>query len=249
MFLGEVRYMWPDVTSLKAQIQWSALVSALMTTEFVAIARWVMRANAPPDVGVCIPQQEFPGDGKKLDLMYWVKLPFADDDHKFFFPSLTNLKSVEGNEIAEHPFLPTDEQCALMDELVAGMDLDTVGRPPKEERKNDDDDEDEEEEGDEDEDMEDDLAGRWFDPARCYNPVIHRLKEAIFHASVTEDTVANPLPPPHPDLVKYFNTPEEISLKVEKVSERLKDALEIRKVPPRQRKRVAQEGLADDEGL
>jgi len=244
MFMGEVRYMWPDITNPKAQIQWSSLVSALITTDFVAITRWVLKDGSPPDIGVCIPQQEFPGDGKKLDLMYWVKLPFADDDHKFFFPSLTKLKSVEGNEITEHPYLPTKEQCDLMDELVLGMDLDAVGRKPKVEKDSDDEDEEDEEE----EEEEDGLAGRWFDPARCYNPVIHRIKEAIFHASVTQDPKAHPLPPPHPDLVKYFNTPEEIVKKVEGVTERLKDALDIKKVPARVRRKAAREGFAEDEG-
>lgn len=238
--------MWPDLTSPKAQIQWSALVSALITTDFVAITRWVLKDGSAPDMGICIPQQEFPGDGQKLDLMYWVKLPFADDDHKFFFPSLTKLKSVEGKEITEHPYLPTQEQCDLMDELVMGMDLDEVGRKPKAEKDSDDDDEEEDEEVEEEE--EDGMAGRWFDPARCYNPVIHRIKEAIFHASITQDPKAHPLPPPHPDLVKYFNTPEEIVNKVESVTERLKDSLDIKKVPPRMRRRAAREGFGEDEG-
>jgi hypothetical protein len=155
MFIGEVRYMWPDITNPKAQIQWSALVSGLMTTDFVAITRWVTKDGSPPDVGACIPAQEFPGDGKKLDLMYWVKLPFADDDHKFFFPSLTQLKSVEGKAITEHPYLPTEEQCDLMDELVREMDLDRVGRQPKKDKEIDSDDEEEEEEEEEEEDDDD----------------------------------------------------------------------------------------------
>ena len=59
MFIGEVRYMWPDLTSPKAEIQWSSLVSALMTTDMVAITRWVLKDLSPPDVGVCIPAQVF----------------------------------------------------------------------------------------------------------------------------------------------------------------------------------------------
>lgn len=219
MFIGEVRYVWPDITSNKAQIQWSALIQALVTTDCVAITRWVLKDNSAPDIGVGIPGQVFPGGGEKLDFMYWVKLPFADDDHKFFFPSLTKLKTVEGKEVTEHPYLPTQEQCDLMDELVEGLDIDNVD------------------------------GERWYDPALSYNPVIHRTKEAIFHASITEDLSAIPLPPPHPELIKYFHTPDEVAANVEKVTERLKDALDIKKVTPRARKRAARTDLADDEGL
>ena len=41
---------------------------------------------------------------------------------------MTTYKTSEGKVIAEHPLLPTDEQCELMDELVSGMDLDGYAR-------------------------------------------------------------------------------------------------------------------------
>lgn len=233
--------MWPDISSPKAQIQFSSFVSALITTGMAALVRWVLKDDAEPHIGVCIPQQDFPGEDKKLDLMYWIKLPFADDDHKFWFPSLTKYKTATGKEITEHPFIPTKEQCDLMDALVEGMDLDNV-KPPKAE------DEDEEDEDEEDEDEEMETGATWFDPSLCVNPVIHRIKEAIFHASLTADLKNNPLPPPHPDIVKYFHTPDDIAQKVEKITEQLKEALDIKKIPPRQRKKYVREGLREDEG-
>lgn len=242
MLIGEVRFMWPDLTSPKAQIQFSSFVSALITTGFAALVRWVLKDDAEPHIGICIPQQDFPGDDRRLDLMYWIKLPFADDDHKFWFPSLTKYRTSAGKEITEHPFIPTQEQCDLMDILVEGMDLDSV-KPPKADGAEDDE---EDEEDEEDEDM--DNGSSWFDPSRCVNPVIHRIKEAIFHASLTPDLKADPLGPPHPDIVQYFNTPEEIVRKVEKVTEELKEALDIKKIPPRQRKKFVREELRDDEG-
>ncbi|GMK57801.1 hypothetical protein CspeluHIS016_0406350 [Cutaneotrichosporon spelunceum] len=227
MLIGEVRYLWPDLGSSRAQIQFSAFVSALFTTGLVAITRFVTRDNAEPALGVAIPQIDYLGDDKRLDLMYWIRLPFADDEHKFWFPSLDKYVSTTGKEITEHPYIPTREQCGLMDELVAGMDLDAV--PPPGELPDS-----EDEEG----------FGTWFSSARAVNPTIHRLKEAILHASLNV-----PLGPPHPEITQYFNTPAETVERIEKVSERLKDALDIKKVPPRQRRQAGNETLADNEGF
>jgi ATP-dependent DNA helicase 2 subunit 2 len=89
---------------------------------------------------------------------------------------------------------------------------------------------------------------RWYEPSRSLNPVIHRIKEAIFHASLTNDLDKDPLGPPHPELVKYFNTPDEVAERVENITVQLKEALDIKKVPARQRKKFVKEGLRDDEG-
>lgn len=88
----------------------------------------------------------------------------------------------------------------------------------------------------------------WFDPNQSYNPVIHRIKEAIFHASLTQDLDADPLGPPHHELVKYFTTPEEIAEAVEIVTTKLKERLDIKKVPPTVRRKIEKEGLRPDEG-
>jgi ATP-dependent DNA helicase 2 subunit 2 len=252
MLMGEVRYMWPDQSQPKAQIQFSSFVEALMTTGMAAITRWVYRDGSDPDIGVAVPDQTFPGEGKKLDLMYWARLPYADDEHKFYFPSLTKLKTAQGKDITEHPYIPTKQQCDLMDELVKQMDLDTV-KPPKvpgEESEEEEEDEDLDEDSDmEDADKDNGPKNTWFNPARSVNPSLHRIKEAIFHSALTPDLDANPLPPPHPELTQYMKTPEELGIKVEKITEQLKAALDIKKVPPRTRKRAAKEGMREDEGL
>ena len=178
------------------------------------------------------------------------KLPFAEDEHNFWFPSLTNYKTHSGKTVTEHPLLPTDEQCELMDRLVEGLDLDayaqsnTTGRLPARVAVN----------VDGEEDVKPDVEGEdadfvpWFEPGKSYNPAIHRVKEAIFHASLTADLSKDPLGPPHPELVKYFHTPEELVADTAKVTAQLKDALDIKKVPPKQRKKVAKEGLREGEG-
>ena len=47
----------------------------------------------------------------------------------------------------------------------------------------------------------------WFDPSLSYNPAIHRTKQALFHSAVVSDLTISPLPPPHPELTKYFDPP------------------------------------------
>nr|XP_019042867.1 hypothetical protein I302_08576 [Kwoniella bestiolae CBS 10118]OCF21797.1 hypothetical protein I302_08576 [Kwoniella bestiolae CBS 10118] len=229
LLMGEVRFVWPDLTSPKGQIQFSALVEGMELRGMCAVVRWVLKDQAEPVIGLCLPAMDFPGEGKRLDFMYWVKLPFAEDEHNFWFPSLTTIKTATGKVVKEHPLLPTTEQCDLMDDLVQSMDLDDEAMS-------------------EEEDDEVDTP-RWFDPERSYNPVIHRIKEAIFHASLTADLDANPLGPPHPELTKFFDTPFEIVEKCEDLTKRLKNALDIKKVPPRTRKKVQKEGLREDEGF
>lgn len=154
--------------------------------------------------------------------------------------------STTGKAITEHPYIPTEEQCDLMDELVKGMDLDSVGPPgtaPKAKSKDKEDSDDES-----DDEMDEDEGGTWFSSTRSVNPVIHRIKEAILHASLTADPEANPLKPPHPEITQYFHTPEEIAARVEKVTEQLKDALDIKKVPPKTRRQANKEALREDEG-
>jgi len=50
----------------------------------------------------------------------------------------------------------------------------------------------------------------WFDTLQSYNPAIHRIKQAMFHCAVVNDIATHPLPPPHPELLKYFETPKKV---------------------------------------
>ncbi|KAL7422191.1 ATP-dependent DNA helicase yku80 [Cryptotrichosporon argae] len=240
--IGEVRFVWPDLTSPRGQIQFSSLVTAMVLRDMVAVVRWVNKDDSEPAIGVCVPAQEF-DDGKQLDYMFWVKLPFAEDEHNFWFPSLDKYKTVSGKTVTEHPMIPTAEQCELMDELVAGLDLDEAGDIVSDDERDMDD---EDDKGDEREKKP--RRRPWFDPSQSYNPVIHRIKEAIFHASLVPDLDSNPLPPPHPDITKYFSTPAEVASRVEDVTKSLQQSLGVKKVPVRTRKRIAKEGLREDEG-
>ncbi|KAJ7171774.1 SPOC domain-like protein [Mycena crocata] len=61
----------------------------------------------------------------------------------------------------------------------------------------------------------------WFDTRLSYNPAIHRIKQAQFHAAVVSDLSTNPLPPPHPELLKYFDPPRRV---LKRAREAIEDA-------------------------
>lgn len=72
--MGEVRFIWPDTTTAKGQIQFSSLVEAMALSDMVAIVRWVLKDQADPVIGLCAAEMDYPGVDKRLDYMYWVKV-------------------------------------------------------------------------------------------------------------------------------------------------------------------------------
>ncbi len=72
----------------------------------------------------------------------------------------------------------------------------------------------------------------WYDPANSYNPAIHRLKDAVYHQATTADLDADPMPPPHPALLKFLDPPEAIVKRSEATVAKLKEVLDIKAVPP-----------------
>lgn len=79
----------------------------------------------------------------------------------------------------------------------------------------------------------------WFNPSDSYNPSVHRTKQAMFHCAVVSDITDNPLPPPHPELLKYFNTPKKVLKRAKGAIDECKDTFKIKQVP----KRVAKPGV------
>lgn len=218
--MGEVYYIWPDPDSISSQVQLSALVQAMLDKEAVAITRWVARDNSPPKVGLA--KASIDADG--VEHLYWVQLPFAEDERNFLFPSLSKLVNRKGQEVEEHPRLPNDEQMALMDRYVGEMDLDAFA--------------------------EDGLP--WLDPQACFNPAIHRIKEAVYHLATTSDLNTDPVPPPHAELTKFLEPPSELAQKTESTVAKLKRSLDIKLAPPKKKRvdrKAAQTVEGDDEDI
>jgi len=54
-------------------------------------------------------------------------MPFADDVRKYTFASLDRLVSKKGELVAEHAYIPTQDQLDAMDKFVDSMNLMDAG--------------------------------------------------------------------------------------------------------------------------
>jgi hypothetical protein len=55
------------------------------------------------------------------------------------------------------------------------------------------------------------------------------VKQALFHGAVVEDLIAEPLPPPHPELTKYFEPPKKVLKRANEVVDQCKTTFAIKK--------------------
>ncbi|KAL4254498.1 ATP-dependent DNA helicase II subunit 2 [Abortiporus biennis] len=203
--MNEVQYIFADPSSSVQQLALSSIIKAMNQTGCLAIARWVSRDGMDPKMGVLSPTE-----CDNVDCFLWVQMPFADDVRKYTFASLDKLISKKGERITNHPYLPTQEQNEAMENFVDAMDLMEAG-----------------------EKNEDSERRPWYDTRLSYNPAIHRMKQAQFHAAVVPDLNTNPLPPPHPELLKYFNTPRRVLKHAKNAIEECKTVFDVKEVPKR----------------
>ncbi|KAJ8520350.1 hypothetical protein ONZ45_g2822 [Pleurotus djamor] len=201
--MGEIQYIWADPGQPQQQVALSSIVQAMLEKGYMAIARWVSRDGMDPKMGVLKPVMF-----EQVDCFLWAPMPFADDVRKYNFASLENLFSKKGERIEKHPYIPTEEQQTAMDNFVDAMDLMEAG--------------DKNEEGGRD---------PWFDTRLSYNPSLHRIKQAMFHCAVVNDVVSNPIPPPHPDLLKYMNPPKKLLKHAQSEIDACKSLFKVRLVP------------------
>ncbi|EIW86315.1 SPOC domain-like protein [Coniophora puteana RWD-64-598 SS2] len=212
--MGEVQYVWADPSSALQQVTLSSVVQAMADKDVLAIARWVMRDGADPKMGVLCPSQF-----DKVDCLLWVQMPFADDVRKYTFAPLEHLVSKKGDPITTHPYLPTSEQMSAMENFVDAMDLMDAGEKD-----------------------EDGHRQPWFDTRLSYNPAIHRTKQALYHSAIVNDVVSNPLAPPHPELVMYFDPPKRAVKRAREAVEECQTVFKVKEIPKRAAKRARKDG-------
>ncbi|KIP04439.1 hypothetical protein PHLGIDRAFT_15192 [Phlebiopsis gigantea 11061_1 CR5-6] len=203
--MGEVHYVWADPASPLQQVAMSSIAEAMYVRLLVAIARWVTKDGAEPKMGILKPETH-----GTVAYFTWVQMPFADDIRKYTFPSLDKLFNHKGEVVTKHPYIATDEQMSAMDDFVDALDLMDAG------------------EKDEEEDRK-----PWYDITLSYNPAIHRVKQALFHAAIVQDLNRQPLPPPHPELLKYFNAPRKVVKRARGAIEAARTAFNVKEVPKR----------------
>jgi ATP-dependent DNA helicase 2 subunit 2 len=54
------------------------------------------------------------------------------------------------------------------------------------------------------------------------------MKQALFHSAIIEDLAAEPLPPPHHELTRYFDPPK-VSKRTKEVVDECRDVFAIKK--------------------
>ncbi|KAI0757614.1 SPOC domain-like protein [Daedaleopsis nitida] len=218
--MGEVYYVWADPNSPMQQAALSSIVQAMYEKGVMAIARWVGRDEADPKMGVLQPSVF-----DEVDCFLWVQMPFADDVRNFPFASLETLINKKGEVVQEHPYLPTEEQMAAMEQFVDAMDLSEAGEKDEEGNRE-----------------------AWFDTRLSYNPAIHRTKQALFHGAIVQDLNRQPLPPPHPELLKYLEPPRRVLKRAREATEECQKTFNVREVPKKvTRVRKDDHVRADDE--
>jgi ATP-dependent DNA helicase 2 subunit 2 len=55
------------------------------------------------------------------------------------------------------------------------------------------------------------------------------MKQGLFHGAVVEDIAAEPLPPPHPELTKYFEPPKKVFKRANEAIDQCRAAFVIKK--------------------
>ena len=70
--------------------------------------------------------------------------------------------------------------------------------------------------------------GQWFTTIESYNPALHRTKQAMFHGAVVRNLDKDPVPPPHPDIVRFFDPPNRVLRKAREALEAAKRELKVK---------------------
>ncbi|CAE6469453.1 unnamed protein product [Rhizoctonia solani] len=212
--MSEVQYIYADIGSSRAQVAFSSIVHAMFKKGFMAVVRWVNRDDSDPKMGVCKAE---PGE---VDYMMWVQIPFAEDVRRYPFPSLDRYVTKKNEVLEEHPYIPTSDMNAAMDDWVDNMDLTDAG--PKDENG---------------------LRTEWFDLTQSFNPAVHRIKQALFHGAVVPDLKAEPVPPPHPEVTKYMESPRRVLKRSIPALEQCIRLFNVKEVPPKVPRKKEQKAI------
>ncbi|KAL5640802.1 hypothetical protein ACGC1H_001326 [Rhizoctonia solani] len=212
--MGEVQYIYADIGSSRAQVAFSSIVHAMFKKGFMAVVRWVNRDDSDPKMGVCKAE---PGE---VDYMMWVQVPFAEDVRRYPFPSLDRYVTKKNEVLEEHPYIPTSDMNAAMDDWVDNMDLTDAG--PKDENG---------------------IRTEWFDLTQSFNPAVHRIKQALFHGAVVPDLKAEPVPPPHPEVTKYMESPKRVLKRSKPALQECIRLFNVKEVPPKVPRKKEQKAI------
>ncbi|KAK4949540.1 ATP-dependent DNA helicase yku80 [Elasticomyces elasticus] len=148
-----------------------------------------------------------------FECLYDIELPFAEDMRSYNFPPLDRVVTVSGKEIKIHRNLPNDDLQNAMSDFVDSMDLSTFGK---------------DDEG---------QPTEYMPMDETYMPMLHRIHQVVKHRAVFPD--GEP-PPPYEILTRYSHPPEQLVTQAQPALDRVLEAANIKKVPPKARGRRGQ---------
>ncbi|KAH6624996.1 ATP-dependent DNA helicase II subunit 2 [Chaetomium sp. MPI-SDFR-AT-0129] len=201
--MGETGIIVAQKLNEEAELGLSALIHALHELESYAVARYVQKDGTQPQLLLLKPNPAIEDD---FECLYDVPLPFAEDVRSYQFPPLDKVLTVTGNVIKEHRLLPSDDLKEAMSDFVDAMDLSGY-------------------------DVDEDGKPVEYAPIdETYNPIIHRMNQAIRARAVDPDA---PIGPPAEILLRFSHPPENLLDKAKSEIDALIDAAEVKKVPPK----------------
>lgn len=141
----------------------------------------------------------------EFECLYDVELPFKEDVRSYKFPPLDKVVTVSGKALTIHRNLPSDDLKDAMSDYVDSMDLSTFGK---------------DDEG---------QPAEYAALDETFSPKLHRLNQVIKHRAMFPDKEP---PEPHDILLRYSNPPSDLIEQAKPALARLKDAADIKPVPP-----------------
>jgi ATP-dependent DNA helicase 2 subunit 2 len=118
--MGETGVIVAQRHNEEAELGLSALIHKLWDLESYAVARYVQKDGAQPQILLLKPN---PAYADNFECLYDVPLPFAEDVRTYQFPPLDKVLTVTGNVLKEHRLLPSQDLKEAMSDFVDAMDL------------------------------------------------------------------------------------------------------------------------------
>ncbi|KAK4186558.1 SPOC like C-terminal domain-containing protein [Podospora australis] len=217
--MGETGLIVASKFNEHAETALSALIHALFEVESYAVARYVNKDGAQVQILLLKPN---PGIEDEFECLYDVPLPFAEDVRAYQFPPLDKVLTVTGGVLKEHRLLPNKDLNEAMSDFVDAMDLTSF-------------------------DVDEDGNPVEYAPIdENYNPVIHRINQAIRARAVDPDS---PIGPPAEILLRFSQPPAKLIKKAKSEIEVLVDAAEVKKVPEKGKGRFKKNTVKPLSGL
>ncbi|GAC94718.1 hypothetical protein PHSY_002291 [Pseudozyma hubeiensis SY62] len=116
--MDHIWYVFADHAQIKAQLQVSTLVRAMVELDVLAVVRLVRKDGAEPELGVLKPKVE-----EHNEYFFYSKAPFREDLRRFPFPPLDRIITTDGQELRQGPTIPDDADQQAMDAFVDSLDL------------------------------------------------------------------------------------------------------------------------------